>query len=578
MAKSNYSSSVYYDGFEGIDLRKCHNGKESSALIENFRIRQDGSLEKRCGYKPVLRSPSLIRTLWIGNLGDENVCIYLCGAYVYAVDTSDYSQTHIGSVNSASGDAVFFYYRDGLYLKDTVNIYRITSNSVSVVEGYVPLYGKDWSTSVAGEVYQPLNLLHRKARISYKVPETHTAMLPTGMPVVSVISLHRNGVLVASSEYSFDSKYNTINVQEISAGDQFVAVVEFEADSSAQTSILMSSPHSAIYGGVKNSRLFFWGSASAPSSIFASTYVSNADLAESEALCAGHGHLYFVADDQFIVGDGNGAVKAITRHYDRLLIFTENDAWMADSSVSETDDFPTMNINSRAGCASVNGAVLVGNDPITVGNHCIFQWTSDTDEINECNAYSISDGINELLEDGFFKNAAVFHDARRNEILFHNTQGDGSVWLYNTVKKAWYKFTNIPVTRFFDNDGKLCFYHEYYIYQFFEDVDKDVDPNGSEFEITATFKSGILSFDTTDIKRLSVAKVIGDLLDSKLNLILTCDTGETVDFSVYGDDGHTVDVRRLNSGRFTNLELALTSNGKARQTIHCLKIDARLKR
>ena len=577
MAKSKYSSSVYFDGFEGIDLRKCHNGKESVALVENFRISEDGSLKKRCGYKPIIRTIGLIRALWSGKLDGTDICFYLSGARIYTFDVSTATQSLIGSVSTSSGSADFFYYKDGLYLKDASNIYKITADSVTVMEGYVPLYGRDWSTSVAGEIYQPLNLLHRKARISYKVPETHTAMLPTGKPVSSIVSLHRNGTLVPADTYSLDARYNTINVQDISAGDQFVAVVEFEAEDNALLNRLKSSPYSAVYGGVKDNRLFFWGSESAPNSIFASSYVSAEDLEQSEALCPQHGHLYFTEKNQFVVGDGKSAVTAITRHYDRLLIFTENDAWLANAPITENEDFPTMNINTLAGCASKRGAVLAGNDPITVGNHCIFKWTADTDELNESNAYSISDGISPLLEKSFFKNAAVFHDTRRNEILFHDTQDSGFVWVYNTLNKAWVKFSNIPATRFFDSDGELCFYHEYYIYRFFDDLDKDIDPNGTEFNITAKFKSGILSFDTTDPKRLSAIKVIGDLQNSPLDITLICDTGEAVPISVSGSDKHTVSVKRLSSGRFTNLDLSLTSNGKAAQTIYCLKIDARFK-
>ena len=45
-----------YRGFEGVNLKKTHSGDESIAFIENFRITDDGSLKKRCGYKKVYES------------------------------------------------------------------------------------------------------------------------------------------------------------------------------------------------------------------------------------------------------------------------------------------------------------------------------------------------------------------------------------------------------------------------------------------------------------------------------------------------------------------------------------------
>ena len=39
-----------YKGFEGVNTRKSHSGSESISMLENFRLGNDKTLEKRCGY------------------------------------------------------------------------------------------------------------------------------------------------------------------------------------------------------------------------------------------------------------------------------------------------------------------------------------------------------------------------------------------------------------------------------------------------------------------------------------------------------------------------------------------------
>ena len=54
-------STVEYDGFEGIDAAKAFNGKGGTKDLCDFRLRFDGALEKRGGFKLFVEFPKHIR-------------------------------------------------------------------------------------------------------------------------------------------------------------------------------------------------------------------------------------------------------------------------------------------------------------------------------------------------------------------------------------------------------------------------------------------------------------------------------------------------------------------------------------
>ena len=53
--------SVSFDGFRGIDCRRNHTGETVASDVVNFRIRSDGSLEKRNGYRLLTDMEGVIR-------------------------------------------------------------------------------------------------------------------------------------------------------------------------------------------------------------------------------------------------------------------------------------------------------------------------------------------------------------------------------------------------------------------------------------------------------------------------------------------------------------------------------------
>lgn len=581
MAKQKNTLKVSFDGFEGIDLQKAHSGKPSCADMVNFRIMPDGSLKKRCGFKPIFTTTQKVHAVWSGTLEGNFLCIAVVNNFVYSINLKDNTSKLIGNLSAGSSDISFFYYVDRLYLKDSISFYRVKPTTVAKIIGYVPLYGKDWPTGTPGEINEPLNLLHRKARISYRIPSSNTLMLPTREKVSQIYSVYRNGEKLASSSYSFDSNYNTINVSAVKAGDVFVANVLFEGalpDIVNLNSTFFYRMNSVkVYSDVKNSRVFWWSNNSTENLVFTTTNVSPESYAASEKEFSNHGALYIVPGTEFKIGNGKNKVKAMITHYDRLLIFTEEDVWMVDSTILSDEKAPIKSINSIAGSTASNGVAMACNDPVSIGKHTIFRWSADTDEFNQCNAYSISDGINGMLDESFFNNAMVFSNVYKNEIWFCDPNGDGTVWIYNVDKKYWFKYSGIVAKSFFDANGNVGFYDDNAIYVFSDELECDSDSAGNEREIVATYESGILDFDSSDKKRLLELEAIGDISTGSINIDLVCDNGESIQSFPTGSGDHKISKQRLSSGRFSNLKMRITSSGNSEERLHSIRLTANKK-
>ena len=578
MAKSKRTSNIYYDGFEGIDTRKCHSGKESSSYIENFRIKNDGSLEKRYGYQHVSICPdgSIVDLWYDEEIRTNNKCIYLTDAQSIMECELNTGQTQkVTSIPDEETDGKLFFYQGDLYLKNTKNIYLIKDKSATSIVGYVPLMGKNWETSYPGEIYQPRNLMHNKVRISYKIPEVYTSMLPTLYPISSVSALYRNGKLVSPNEYSIDSRFDTINVNSVAPGDEFLAVVNLASDS-PKKDLFFACKSITSDGNLNDIQICAWNSTE-KNLIFTNTFVHEDDFNQSEEVCPNHGALYFPENKVISMGDNNSAVNAVIKYYDKLLVFGKKETWLVDPISIEENKPSCIKINSQEGCYNPDACTIINSVPYTVGSKGLLKWDIDPNYPNRSKVELISQGISEYLTKTFLKYAMPFYSRSTNEIWFYNNMFGETVFVYDLNNKNWVTFSNIIAAQFFEFDGKLYFQDRSDIFRFSKSYDVDIGPFEITKSVVGKFESGILSFSSTDAKRLSLGKVIGDLKAGEFNMDIACDNNEAINLKATSDREHSVTVRRLNSGRFRNLKFSFTCTGPAGMTVHSVKLTTRSK-
>lgn len=550
-----------------MDTRTHCTLPEGSAEVINLVPLHDGSLKKRCGYSLLASLGEDVRAIWTGRICGKETAFILAASNVYSLDLSTAAKTLIGSVDTSDTDADFFCYGGCVYLVDGSRIYNVSSGTLEAPYGYVPLVGKDWRDTYIGEPYEPRNLLNNKGRISYIISEDPSSFLKTDAPISAIDAIYVNGTLIDSSRYAITAMPRTVHVSDLVAYDRVEMYFTYSecADATALASLL-SSTSAIVFGGITNTRPFLWGSSDA-SLMFSSRFVTPASLAEARVGFPESDTLYFPVGYEFCVGDGRSGISAVSRHYDRLLIFTEEGAWMANSSACGVEDFPTLNINSAVGTASRHGAALLGNTPLTVSRGAIMRWSSETDMLDECNASSISHPIVSRLPESLFENGVIFADRREQRLLLTSPALDGIVWVWYAEHDAWVSFDlGIGAERFFEAPRGIGFISSGSLYVF--DDDAYTDAGGRE--IVGRFDGNLCDFGKHGDKRIFSAAVCCDG-DVTLECRLDSDALPSVSIDMSGGAHESV-RRRIRTRRFTTLHPSLTARGAQRQVIHSLRL------
>ena len=563
--------------FQGIDTRFPADGEGKTREMFNYRILKDGSIKRRSGMKFVTSFDGDIRAIWTGYVKDEFLGYAIANKKVYKLnydDNGEYlSSTHIGNINTNSGDADIFYYRDQFFIIDGVRIYSIANDYVRDAQAYVPHYAKDWPTGDVGEVYEPLNILTNRARMSYVVTDPPNIFLCTKNSVDVVHKVLVNGVPLNSSDYEIDDYLKTINIPLMSPGDKIDVILTFKSTNNDAKNI-MSSTRATVFGGMNNSRIFMWNKNS--NDLYASTHVSEEELKILNEVYGNEGILYFTSNSDIRVGDGNKCIQGVSRHYDRLLVFTESETWMADSSYCDNEEVPIMRINSQSGASCEGGITRCLNDPISVDRGRILRWQSNTDELDDCNAYCISDKINEIIPDDFFDDAIAIEDKRNGEVLFAKKNDiEGIIYVYQEDKNNWYTFGNIPAAGFYEGKKNIGVYIDNRLFVFDDSLEYDIDRLGTSLSIKSYLSTYPIDFGLPyDKKRLRNINLLADTNGEALKLELNTDNGMSESISVSASDSEYVSTynRRLNSGRFTRASMYLEGSKKTNQRIYRIAI------
>ena len=508
----NALAKIEFNGFGGIDTSNPAGSTNDASQIENFRIMSDGSLCKRKCFCGKIDIGKKIRAICKCSIDGEYVFYALAGNTVYKYEHSVDRMSQVGNIGTSEGRASIFQYMGVVYIIDGQDIYEIKYGEVDVVNGYAPLIGKDWATNGhLGEMNEPLNLLNSRARISYRVENNDAVMLAFPKSTVNIDALTVNGVLVDTSKYYVDWSFLAVSIGDMNKGDTIMLYITLDG-SVVSRNELVKNTEAYVFGGISNSRIFLWGG-EAKNVVFPSGNVSNSALRDSEFIYTSTGGLYFPENGSFVVGDGSYEIRGVGRHYDRLLIFTEGDTWMADSEASSDENFPTMRINSAWGCSSPGGVSKAGNDPISISRGRIMRWTTNTDELNDCNAYCISEGISSLLYKEFFSRAIVYEDKYSGEVLFRDPQEtDGIVYVYNIQSSKWYTYSGIEADIFFEGPDDLAFVSGSAIYFFDESLEHDININGKTKTVDAVYETNLIDFGMPErSKRFMSMNLVGEL-------------------------------------------------------------------
>jgi len=576
MSKQHFNSraplTVTFDQFHGITTPSptC---KHPTKRIVNFRIGEDGSLQKRPGTQMLFNFPEKIRSHWSGYLNGTFRLYLLSGNTLYLSYPHTNSYTAIGEVSTVSGPAAFFSLQGTLYMSDGEDLYCIRNDQLTRAVGYVPLYGKDWDNDNMGEIHEPFNILNPHVRITYHVSAPPSIFLRVPEKIVSVEAIFRNGLRLPDDAFQLNTEYNVIEIDDLAAEDFLEVYLTFEHNLSHLRRLFCSMRGSVFFGAPEKSRTFFFG-ADGSDTIFCTENVAPEELDHACRIYRSD-PLYLPEGNDFRMGERNYPIHGALRHKNNLLIFTEGETWLGGVDSTGHTALPSILVNSELGALSSDAYVLAQNDPITISRHGLYLWQSEDPDVTQRDAVRISQAIDEILTTENLKSAALFYDSMRDE-LWLNLPERNEIWIYSMKRGEWFCFTGISVDRFFDADGQVGFFSGSKVGVFDPTLSCDLSLDGTYNQIPAVYESGPLDFDTEQRKNLSELSLCGDFDAALLTVKLRTNSGKAIDRMLDTSQhlGHTSLTLRTRSGRFQTLSLSLATENLAFPSIHSLTLTA----
>lgn len=557
--KSTRSSSLSfeYDGFEGIDRSSGAGGLTD---IVNFRIMNDRSLKKRPAFAQIT---SLVTTPRAHYVVDSDTILVLTGQVVYKLDLSSLDMTTVGFTDLSSGDAQFFCYEGSILLLDGDELYVIGDGNLSPLEGYVPLYGKDWDPLQTGTIHEQINLLSNRLRVSFLLSEAATRFM-FNIPLQSIDAVFVNDERANSSLFTIDDgRFSVSGPAGLEADARVTFFVTFDALNN-QRELVTGMTRAAIYGSAEDGR-----SDSASIAFYSNKGAKllctrRIDTENQSSLFGGYSDalpIYVTKADSITVGDGVSTINAVCRRGNRLLVFTSTDTY----ALFESDPSSRLtHVSSMGGCVSPNGAIPIDDTAITVSGNGILRWSPARYDSSEYVAEHLSTPLGNLL-DGLYLTDAVAYFYRGMGELWFSIPGNSEkqIFVYNVSLNAWYRFIGINADSFFEINGRLGFFSGSSLCLFDPDRSDDFF-DGETNAIVSSVTTGRVNFGSFDTKKRLFCVALRSDPGASVNLTVTDALGNSKSSAVTDFSGELMgyieartDVLR---SRYYNIRITCASS------------------
>ncbi|UKL29998.1 hypothetical protein [Bacillus phage PK1] len=239
---------------------------------------------------------------------------------------------------------------------------------------------------------------------------------------------------------------------------------------------------------------------------------------------------YFPATYFFdVASEDNDEIVELKVFRDVLVIFCKRSVWALYGDGSDLGGLELVKINVPKGCISPGSVQEVGNNLFYLSDEHVYSLFST--ERNFVSAQQVSENVYAVLKN--ISNAekekavAAFHDDK-----YHLSFPSGLTLVYDTLLKAWTKYTNIQANDFMVMDNKLYFSaNDGFIYRFNENKFTD-DGTPIPFMV----KTKIIDFNSPihrkKIKRMWVIQKQFAGFNSSYDLFGMVDQYELVDLKV----------------------------------------------
>ena len=548
------------DGFGGID-RSIRKSSDTSELLFNLDPNADGSLATRSGYREILSMSAPIRTV----LSEGKKFYCLAGNELTQSDTESGETVVSGIVETEEGDGEIFFFGGELFVHDSKKLYRLQEDQLIEVDGYAPLYGKEWHPSLRGAVNEDLNLACDRVRISYLTADS-AKVFDLGLEVESIDRVEINGevkdieslgVVLTGNKADFTKNVGL-------ASGMIVTFWLTLKKSASQKAKLEKSLRSFVFSNGGGERLCLYSPESEPM-LFCSRIPSTAELAESRRSAPDSISLYLPASSALRIGNGFSPITGMAHHKDRALLFTDSDTWCVDFEGKESDpDYLSPKLfllNSAIGSEVGTTFTYCENDPISYYRGKLFRWHSQSGVRDECSADLISEAVSSLLPKD--SDSIAMLSVPHMNLLFVSDGNDieGRMLVYNTGLKAFTVYGGIFAEKLFTFASLPAFSRGERVYLLCNNEGKDID-EGEESPIRSRLVSHFLDFGRPEKPKRSLSLMMDGSFGEKLTVGFENESGEKVSFEVFPKDGSISE--KFNLPRFKKLRYTVESHSRVR--------------
>ena len=427
-----------------LGLRQVSSGETrlktgESPNMKNLKVTESFTLCQREGYEALSRLNKEGRGVTV--FGNEVIAV--AGESVYSYASGEIKE--VGTLESVSGKVSFLEYKGSLYIFDSVKIKRYSDSKLSDITPYVPLVVISTDYLGSGVLFEDINLLTPQRRQSFTLSEGYTTLKLTEKNIDSVDEVRLYGELLKSSDYDIDLESGEVTLAKNKSNDTNAYEVTYTKAHGKENQI-HSMRYAALWGGDNDSTVFLWGSSDTPS------------LYRYSSSHSGENSLDYFPELNVNRTLSGKKVTALIRHYDRLLIFTENEAYYSyievksDSTGQNYFSYPLRTLNSRVGCRNYECALLADNTPITLSGNGLYRWVS-TNLRDERNAEEFGERIRKGLEE--FEEATLFDRSMKREIYI---KSGNKIYVYNYLLDVFYYYEGICAESFAQDSFGKCYF------------------------------------------------------------------------------------------------------------------------
>lgn len=474
-----------------LGLNQCEAGesrlkKGESPKMKNLKVTPNYTLIQRDGWEKVSDTKGVGRGLYVGK---DVVWIVSDRVYLKNAD----GEYVIGCLDTTEGDVCIFPFDSKLYFLDGKRIKSWDGISFSDIDPYVPLIAISCEPSGAGIPFEDVNLLTGKMRQSFTPDGTTNQfrLVYNGLTRVDSVKLH--GKDVDKSKLSINEETGIVTIFDMPS-DTTPNCLEIAFTKSTGTPELINRMrHAVSYGGDNDTRIFVWGDEEYPSHIRYSGVHDGMT-----------GMNYFPELSFNRIGSG-GKITSAVRHYDRLMVFTENEAFQCSPETKDDENgmlytvYPIKTVSSEVGCAVEGFAKLIDNSPITLSTSGLYRWNSSSIR-DERNANDIGERISRGLRELGTQKVRSFDRSSLSEFFIWR---GNDVYVYNYALDVFYYYNGFGAAAFAEgDDGRMWFVREDGALCISSDTKKD-DGQPMEFLWESGYEDH-LGLDTKNIHSIDI--------------------------------------------------------------------------